>query len=130
MPYALSVVTMIRYQQGQAYRYLTISLGPLHIGYFLERCRMTNQLPKAILFDMDDTILAYSHNTDHSWQVICNSFASRIENIKPEVIFSAIKASAVSYWSDPERHRKGRLHLDLARQEIVAGALRQLDRED
>jgi putative hydrolase of the HAD superfamily len=91
---------------------------------------MPHHFPKAILFDMDDTILAYSHNTDHSWQVICDSFASRIKNIKPEVIFSAIKASAVSYWSDPERHRKGRLHLDLARQEIVAGALRQLDRED
>src|SRR2546421_1165562 len=91
---------------------------------------MTHHFPKAILFDMDDTILAYSHNTDHSWQVICDSFASRIENIKSEVIFSAIKASAVSYWSDPERHRKGRLHLDLARQEIVAEALLQLDRED
>ena len=35
---------------------------------------MTNQLPKAILFDMDDTILAYSHNTDHSWQVVCSRF--------------------------------------------------------
>ncbi len=44
----------------------------------LERDRMTNQLPKAILFDMDDTILAYFHNTDHSWQVVCNGFADRV----------------------------------------------------
>ena len=41
---------------------------------------MTNQLPKAILFDMDDTILAYSHNTDHSWQMVCSRFASRVGN--------------------------------------------------
>src|SRR4051794_10515902 len=91
---------------------------------------MSYHLPRAILFDMDDTVLAYSHKTDHSWQVVCNSFASRIENIKPEVLLSAIKASAASYWSDPERHRKGRLHLNMARQEIVAVALRQLERED
>src|SRR2546423_13580602 len=91
---------------------------------------MANHLPKAILFDMDDTILAYSHKTDHSWQVVCNRFASRIENIKPEELLSAIKASAASYWSDPERHRQGRLNLDMARQVIVAGALSQLDRED
>jgi len=62
--------------------------------------------------------------------VVCNRFGSRIENIKPEVLLSAIKASAALYWSDPERHRKGRLHLDLARQEIGAVALRQLERED
>ena len=76
---------------------------------------------------MDDTILAYSHNTDHSWQVICSRFTSRIGNIKPEVLVSTIKANATLYWSDPEQHRTGRLHLDVARQQIVATALRQLD---
>jgi putative hydrolase of the HAD superfamily len=91
---------------------------------------MTNQLPKAILFDMDDTILAYSHNTDHSWQVVCSRFASRIVNVKPEVLVNAIKANAALYWSDPELHRIGRLHLDGARQQIIATALRQLGVDD
>ena len=91
---------------------------------------MTNQLPKAILFDMDDTILAYSHNTDHSWQVVCSKFTSRMENIQPEVLVNAIKANATLYWSDSDRHRTGRLHLDIARQQIVARALRQLGVDD
>ena len=91
---------------------------------------MTNQLPKAILFDMDDTILAYSHNTDYSWQVVCSKFASRVGNLKPEVLVNAIRANAASYWSDPEQHRTGRLHLDRARQQIVTTALRQLDVDD
>ncbi len=91
---------------------------------------MTNQLPKAILFDMDDTILAYSHNTDHSWQAVCNSFADRLEKLKPETLLHAIKANATMYWSDPERHRTGRLHLDLAREQIVTMALRQIDIDD
>ena len=73
---------------------------------------MTNQLPKAILFDMDDTILAYSHNTDHSWQVVCSRFASRVGNLKPEVLVNAIKANAALYWSDPEQHRIGLFNLD------------------
>src|SRR6266480_3925516 len=91
---------------------------------------MTHHFPKAILFDMGDAILAYSHKTDHSWRVVCNRFASRLENIEPEALLGAIKASAALYWSEPERHRKVRLHLDLARQEIVAGALCQLERVD
>lgn len=91
---------------------------------------MTNQLPKAILFDMDDTILAYSHNTDHSWQVVCNDFADRVGNLKSDTLIRAIKGSAASYWSDPEQHRTGRLNLDVARQQIVATALRQLDVDD
>jgi len=91
---------------------------------------MANQLPKAILFDMDDTILAYSHNTDHSWQVVCSRFASRAGNLKPEVLVSTIKANATLYWNDPEQHRTGRLNLDVARQQIVATALRQLDVDD
>lgn len=85
---------------------------------------------KAILFDMDDTILAYSHNTDHSWQVVCSRFASRVGNLKPEVLVNAIKENAALYWSDPEQHRTGRLNLDVARRQIVAAALRQLDVDD
>src|SRR5229473_3310700 len=91
---------------------------------------MTNQLPKAILFDMDDTILAYSHNTDHSWQLVCNKFAGRLGKLTSETLLQAIKASATAYWSDPERHRMGRLHLDVAREQIVATVLCQAGIDD
>ncbi len=91
---------------------------------------MTNCLPRAILFDMDDTILAYSNNSDHSWQTIITSFVGRAGNIKPEALHKAVKESAAAYWSDPEKHRLGRLNLDVTRQQIVASALRQLDIND
>lgn len=79
---------------------------------------------------MDDTILAYSNNSDHSWQVVITCFVGRVGNIKPEALHKAIKESAAAYWSDPERHRLGRLNLDATRQQIVASALRQLDIND
>jgi putative hydrolase of the HAD superfamily len=91
---------------------------------------MTNCLPRAILFDMDDTILAYSNNSDHSWQTVITSFVGRAGNIKPEALHKAVKESAAAYWSDPEKHRLGRLNLDVTRQQIVASALRQLDIND
>lgn len=91
---------------------------------------MTDHLPKAILFDMDDTILAYSQNSDYSWQVACHTFVSSVENLEPETLLHAIKTSAKRYWSDPERHRIGRLHLDVTRQQIVGAALQEIGREN
>jgi putative hydrolase of the HAD superfamily len=91
---------------------------------------MTDCLPRAILFDMDDTILAYSNNSDHSWHTVIASYAGRVGNIKPEALHKAVKENAAAYWSDPEKHRLGRLNLDATRQQIVASALRQLDIND
>ena len=91
---------------------------------------MAHPLPKAILFDLDDTILAYSGKTDESWQAVCDRFASRLEGVNPEALLKAIKASSAFYWSDPERHRIGRLNMDATRQQIVATALRELGIDD
>lgn len=49
---------------------------------------MVNFLPKAILFDMDDTILAYSAKTDESWQVVCDHFAGRLADVNSLITFS------------------------------------------
>lgn len=84
-----------------------------------------NGLPKAILFDMDDTILAYSQNSDSSWRLVCEQFADKLDNIHPETLIKAIKVNSSAYWSDPERHRIGRLDLDKTRQKIVADTLVQ-----
>lgn len=86
---------------------------------------MVNGLPKAILFDMDDTILAYSQNIDLSWRLVCEHFADKVDSIHPETLLKTIKVSSSAYWSDPERHRTGRLDLDKARQKIVADTLVQ-----
>ena len=88
---------------------------------------MTECLPKAILLDLDDTILALSANVDLCWQRICERFAPRIEGLTPEQLFAAITESRDWFWRDPERHRRGRLDLDKARREIVSAAFLRLN---
>ncbi|GAA4843532.1 HAD family hydrolase [Paenibacillus vulneris] len=85
-------------------------------------------MPKAILLDMDDTILSYDHgvDTDSCWR---RSFGSN-PGCDPEDLLAEIKAAARWYWSDPERHRIGRLDLYKARQDIVGMAMKKLDVEN
>jgi putative hydrolase of the HAD superfamily len=84
-------------------------------------------LPKAILLDLDDTILAFSASADPCWQRVCERFARRIGGITPEELLGTIKKSRARFWEDPERHRWGRLNPDRARREIVAAALLRLN---
>jgi putative hydrolase of the HAD superfamily len=88
---------------------------------------MTKAMPKAILLDLDDTILAFSKGADPCWRRICQRFAPRIGGLTPEELFRAIKERRAWFWGDPERHRWGRLQLDEARREIVAEAFAQLN---
>jgi putative hydrolase of the HAD superfamily len=87
---------------------------------------MPGRLPKAILFDMDDTILKDSGNESECWLSACRSHCLPSEHPSPEALEAAIRAHRRWYWSDPERHRLGRLDLERAREEIVAAALLQL----
>jgi putative hydrolase of the HAD superfamily len=88
---------------------------------------MNDFLPKAILLDLDDTILALTESADPCWQKVCERFAPRIDGLAPEKLFATIKECRFWFWKDPERHRRGRLDLGKARREIVAAALLQLD---
>lgn len=87
---------------------------------------MNDCFPKAILLDLDDTILALSESADPCWQSVCERFGPRIEGLIPAKLFTAIKESRVWFWGDPERHRRGRLNLSQARREVVAAALLRL----
>ena len=87
---------------------------------------MRNQLPKAILLDLDDTILAYVTLADEVWLAVCSRFAPRLQGQQPDQLLSAFPEHRQWYWSDPERHRRGRLNPDLSRLELVEGALNRL----
>lgn len=84
---------------------------------------MNDHLPKAILLDLDDTILALTESVDPCWRRICKRFASRIKGITTNELFAAIKEIRIWYWGNSERHRRGRIDLIRARREIVAAAL-------
>jgi putative hydrolase of the HAD superfamily len=85
-------------------------------------------LPKAILFDLDDTILSYDNAGDLAWAECCRHF---IRENTPEFTESALMDQLNKtrrwYWSDPERHRLGRLDLWKARREIVRLVLKELN---
>jgi len=83
-------------------------------------------MPKVILLDLDDTILALSETADPCWQRVCDRFAPRFEGLTSAKLFAAINESRIWFWGDPERHHRGRLNLGRARREIVTAALGQL----
>src|SRR5713101_7812563 len=86
--------------------------------------------PRAILFDLDETILTYPTDADTCWQTICHRSCGRVLGVSSEALFAAIRERRDWYWSNPERLYWGRLHLEAARREIVAGGLRRLGVDD
>ena len=92
------------------------------------RDAVADALPRALLVDLDDTILAYDAVTEEAWWTVCRSFAGRL-GIDAAALYAAVRRCSHDYWSDPGRHRWGRLHLDLARAELVGHALSDLGLE-
>src|SRR5438093_1179563 len=91
---------------------------------------MTPRWPKAVLLDLDDTILSFDAGAAGCWQAICARFAPRLDTCDAAALLAAIDATRRWFWSDPERHRRGRLDLETARREIVTASLLRLGAED
>lgn len=88
---------------------------------------VTHIQPKAFLFDMDDTILNYDSVADPSWRQVCETVTPGITGLETEVLFTALKTKSQWFWSDPDRHLRGRLNMLVTRMEIVSLALKELD---
>jgi putative hydrolase of the HAD superfamily len=84
---------------------------------------------KAVLLDMDDTLLVYDAVCPPAWDAALreglggsgideDAFRPRFERIKEE------------FWADPARHRAGRLDLLGSRSSTVLSALREFGRDD
>jgi HAD superfamily hydrolase (TIGR01509 family) len=85
--------------------------------------------PAALLFDLDDTLVLFDGTTKEAWEKTCALFAPRIGR-DPGELYRAIREHARWYWSDPERHREGRLMVEEARRRLVAETLRKLGLPD
>lgn len=83
-------------------------------------------LPTAIFFDLDDTIVSFDGVAEPAWKEICSIFAEKTKLFKSEDLFNSIDEIRKWFWSDPERHRNGRLNLNQARRIIVRNALEKL----
>jgi len=84
---------------------------------------MTSALPRAVLLDLDDTILDDSGNVAHCWREACFAYAGELGAVAPGALLESVERTRAWFWSDPDRHRSGRLDLDAARREIVRASL-------
>lgn len=84
-------------------------------------------LPRALLLDLDDTILDDSGAAPQSWRHACLAHADALGSVDPVALHAAIDEVRRWYWSDPERHRVGRLDLEVATRGVVLMAMESLD---
>ncbi|MCY4364943.1 MAG: HAD family hydrolase [Chloroflexi bacterium] len=88
------------------------------------------ELPPAIIFDMDDTILSDDVAAGRCFRQVCHDFASRLPVADPEDLSDAIQEIRRWYWSDPERIRKGSMNLSRARWELLSMAFERFGMDD
>jgi len=86
------------------------------------------QLPTAILFDLDDTILSAFGQADGQWRRVVAEFADHLHPHPPDHVVAAIQAYSRFLWSDPARHKDWRHRIGDARRHIVANAFAELCR--
>lgn len=86
--------------------------------------------PRALLLDLDDTILDDSGSVNNSWRDACVGHADRLAPLDAVTVLEAIRTTSKWFWDDPDRHREGRLQLEAARREVVRLALADLGIED
>lgn len=85
-------------------------------------------VPKAILFDLDDTILGSELGDSLKlWKFCVDQHIDQFKGLKSENLYKEIRRVARAFWSDPVRHRRGRLKMRQTRQHLVAQAARNLD---
>jgi putative hydrolase of the HAD superfamily len=86
--------------------------------------------PRALLLDLDDTILDDSSLVHECWREACAGQAHRFAPLDQAVVVEAIRTASRWYWGDADRHRTGRLELEAARREVVNIALAGLGIDD
>jgi putative hydrolase of the HAD superfamily len=82
------------------------------------------QLPRAMLIDMDDTILSAYGRPDIAWNSVANEFAGELGPLSPQQVAAAIVASGRKFWAAADA--QWRLKLAEARHEVVRGGFATL----
>ncbi len=88
------------------------------------------KLPRAILFDLDDTILSAYGRPELAWREVVREFQRELLPFPTDEAALAINDYARVFWSDDTQHKHWRLNLVAARRAIVAGGLRNLSDGD
>jgi putative hydrolase of the HAD superfamily len=87
-------------------------------------------LPKGILFDLDDTIIAIGAVAGPVWRGVCEEYAGECDLFTADSLYETTNKVRRWYWSDAERHKVGRNDLDNTRRMIVELAFEKLNLTD
>ena len=80
-------------------------------------------LPRAVFFDMDDTLLNTSGGVDASWQAVCDEFSPGL-GCESTMLRATIKSEMQRFWSDEAAvEREWRTRLEEARVHVLGLAL-------
>ena len=83
-------------------------------------------LPTAILFDLDDTILSAFGQAEGQWRRVVAEFAEHLDPHPPDDVVAAMNAYSRYLWADAARHKYWRHRIGEARRHIVANAFAEL----
>jgi putative hydrolase of the HAD superfamily len=85
---------------------------------------------KALLLDLDDTLLDYSGGVDDCWAAACAAGCENGHREVADALVPAIVESRRWFWDEPARHRRERVNMLGAWTKIVEHALATLGRPD
>src|SRR5262249_37934840 len=84
------------------------------------------QPPRAVLFDLDDTLLVAFRPSASPWRRVLGASAGALGGLAATVLIDAIEDTSRALWADPGRHRYWRQRIGEARRRIVATAFAEL----
>ena len=79
-----------------------------------------------MLVDLDDTILAYDNVAKDAWLSVCGRHVDKVPGWTVEELVAGIDSYRRWFWSDADRHRRGRLNMVNVRHDVVLGAFKQM----
>ena len=106
--------------------YFTRAVSPVRREYPMSPEDRAVNPPRAMLVDLDDTIIDYRCGVDPCWRLVCADATAQVPGLDPDDLFRQILRTREWYWSDLERHRIGRADLIAASTGIVLQSLRKL----
>jgi putative hydrolase of the HAD superfamily len=88
---------------------------------FADSMLAPDALPRAILFDLDDTILAAGQRLE-VLMAAAGAFETELAPLSAKAVAEMLDAALEAFWSDPARHRAARFGLAQARRQVFAAA--------
>ena len=82
--------------------------------------------PRAMLVDLDDTVINYRSGKYPCWRLVCAEAANRVAGLDADDLFREVCRTNDWYWSEPERNRRGRADMRAARADTVRKSLYRL----